>query len=193
MTPLSTFLTIPTLSVCIQLSSPGPVIGILCVIPPVFLGIEAWPGSSPQPPGYTMLVVSFATLTAAFVFWFLYFPNPCLKLFSNRPSILLLGIASSVVGLSAAGSVYGQTGDSTTFLVPAIIVVAVSYGFGHTPAKIHVVKYKETEKFGGFGLIMLLLGLWIQIASKPSAFIENSSPFLSNAFTVMVSARSTLA
>lgn len=159
MTPLSTFLTTPTLSVCIQLPSPGAVIGILCVIPPVFLGIEAWAGSSPQPLGYTMLVVSFATLTAAFVFWFLYFPNPCLKFLSNRPSLLLLGIASSVVGLSAAGSVYGQTGDSTTFLVPAIIVVAVSYGFGHTPAKIHVVKYEETEKFGNFGLIMLLLSL----------------------------------
>lgn len=159
LTPSSPFLITTILPVCIQLPSPGAVIGILCVIPPVFLGIEARLGSSPQPPGYTMLVVSFATLTAAFVLWSVYFPNKMLESLSNRSYILLLGIASGVVGLSAAGSVYGQTGDSTTLLVPAIIVVAVSYGFGHTPAKIHVVKYEETEKFGGFGLIMLLLSL----------------------------------
>ncbi len=159
LTSSSPFLITPTLPVCIRFPPPGIVIGILCVIPPVFLGIEAWAGSSPQPPGYTMLVVSFATLTAAFVLWFFYFPNKMLESLSNRTYILLLGIASGVVGLSAAGSVYGQTGDSTTLLVPAIIVVAVSYGFGHTPAKIHVVEYKGTEKFGGFGLIMILLSL----------------------------------
>ncbi|MGB0549546.1 MAG: hypothetical protein ACPGR8_10460 [Limisphaerales bacterium] len=159
MTSSSPFLITTILPVCIQPPPPGFVIGILSVIPPVFLGIETWLGSSPQAPGHTMLVVSFVALTAAFLFWFVYFPNPILKFLSNRPSLLLLGIASSVVGLSAAGSVYGQTGDSTILLVPAIIVVAVSYGFGHTPAKIHVVKYEETEKFGGFGLIMLLLGL----------------------------------
>lgn len=109
----------------------GALMAILTLVPTVFVGLEAVEYSD----AYTaevggILALGFGTLLAAFVLWFLYF-GPCTLPGLPPVAFLVAGIALGTIGLQAAASAYGKSGpdvpDSGGLLMPALVVVAVSY------------------------------------------------------------------
>ena len=127
----------------------GPIIGILCTIPPILVGVDAFsaPASdrgeasrvrpsapcSPQPrrcprgPGnLTDAPPAFSFLVAAFLAWSAYFSRRRRSAAAGKTRILMLGIGFGATGLALAAIVYGSR-TSADVVLAAVLVVAVSY------------------------------------------------------------------
>lgn len=124
----------------------GPIIGMLCVAPPVLVGIDAFsaPASdrgggiagetapdplAAHPPGDVTRAdapPAFALLVAAFVAWSAYFSRRSRSAAAGKTTTLMLGIGFGAAGLALASFVYGSR-TSADVLIAAIAVVAVSY------------------------------------------------------------------
>ena len=138
----------------------GPIIGILCTIPPILVGVDAFsapasdrggsiegeaicplqPPTTAVPPGTRVpgadAPPAFSFLVAAFLAWSAYFSRRRRSAAAGKTRILMLGIGFGATGLALAAIVYGSR-TSADIVLAAVLVVAVSYVRLCAPAACH--------------------------------------------------------
>lgn len=133
-----------------------PLIGLLSVAPVVLLGIGAF---HPDAGLHAEMSAAFGLSLGAFLAWSLYFRHQDRASMLSNVVLVVGNIASatalglSIVSLSRYGSLLGV-------VMPAVVIIAVSYVFGHYPAMLEDKSDgRDTSRKWLFGGLMFVLSV----------------------------------